>query len=439
MASSIIIVNQNEIRDNRGRIVLGTIAKLNDERFCYVCTQCDGEFLSIQTYQQHIYLVHQKQIQAEEVMPTDGTVNVRYGQFSTPATQQPTEAIIILSDSEDSDDDEIFFISSGDESKNDDDRMANLVCPLQKSIKREPNFKITENIPAKVQFTVQKALVKREPMEIPEMINDDEPAKKMKLDYERPMSSSTSNEHKPAAIAKIKIDDYKLARSKMPPATNGNNSNDSSNKQPMRSIDDDFDFEWSGSEVDLSEATGFGVSDESENDEENNDHDKTIQADDTGSKCSWCPQTFGKIFDLNRHLVTCDGWLKQFLICNHCPNKKFKWNTTKGIHMKKIHSNPNRQFNCKSCTRSFSTYYQLYQHGEHMHTERPAIECYFCKDKKFLSWYERNQHVLKKHQFGEYECSKLNCGYTCKTADQLLQHHNTIHSGQRPGSNDEFR
>lgn len=429
------MVNQNKIRDNRGRIVLGTIAKLNDEQFCFVCTQCDGEFLNIRSYEKHINLVHQKQTMAEDVKPIMAKVNVRYGEFSTPAIQQPTETII-LSDSEDDDDDDIFLIiSSGDESDNDDNRTAAGVSHIQMSLEQEPIFAITENVPAKVHYTVQK-MIKREPMEIHEVNN--EPAKKIKLDYQRPSSSSTSNGHKPAAMVKIEIDDHRYPSSTIH-STNDNSSNGSDNK-PIRSIDDDFDFEWSRSEVDLSEASSFDVSDESENDEENgeksheeeNDHDKTIQADDTGTKCSWCPQTFGKISDLNRHLLTCEGWLKQFVDCEHCPNKKFKWNEAKGIHMKKIHSNPNRPFNCKSCTRSFSTYFQLFQHRMHMHSEKSVIECHFCKDKKFLSWYERNQHVLKKHRFGEYECSKYECGYTCKTADELLQHQKKIHCDQMP-------
>lgn len=439
MASSMIIINQNKRRDIRGRIVLGTIAKLNDGRFCFVCTQCDGEFLSIKSYENHINLVHQKQSMAEDVKPTLATVNVRYGEFSMPATQQPTETIT-LSDSEvgDGDDDEIFLISSGDESENNDDRTASAVFHMQKSLKQEPIFEITDDVPAKVQFTVQK-VVKREPIEIPEfMIN--EPTKKMKLDSQRSSSSTTSNGNRPAAVVKMEIDDQSYPSSTMP-STNGNHVNGSSNK-PMRSVDDDFDFEWSGSDVDLSEETSFSFLHESENDEQNgetnfeeeNEHDKTIQADDTGSKCSWCPQTFDKIFDLNRHLLTCEGWLKQFVACEQCPNKKFKWNEAKGIHMHKVHLNPNRPFNCKSCTRSFATHLQLCQHRERMHTKTAAIECHFCKDKKFLSWYERNQHVLKKHQFGEYECSKYDCGYTCKTPEELQQHHKKIHNDQMPAN-----
>lgn len=403
------MASQNKIRDTRGRIVLGTIAQLNDKRFCFVCTQCDGEFLSIPSYEKHINLVHQKQTIADALQPTMATVNIRYGEFSTAATQQPTETII-LSDTEDGDDDDICLISSDDESENDDDRTALAVFHMQNTLKQEPIFEITKDDSANVQFTVQK-VVKREPNELPQMRNN-ELAKKIKLECQRPLSSSTSNGNKPMASVKMETDD--------------------------------FDFEWSGSDIDLSAATSFDFSDESKSGEENgkengeqnveeeNEHDTTIKADDNGLKCSWCPHTFGKIFDLNQHLVTCEGWLKQFVICDHCPRKMFKWNVTKGMHMNKIHSNPNRPFNCQSCTRSFFTFLQLCQHRKHMHSEKAVIECHFCKDKRFLSWYERNQHVLKKHQFGEYECFKYDCGYTCKTADQLNQHHKKIHSDQMP-------
>lgn len=52
--------NDYELRDSRGRIVVGTMAVYKNGKFCYVCHSCEGEFLTASTCEKHIELVHQQ-------------------------------------------------------------------------------------------------------------------------------------------------------------------------------------------------------------------------------------------------------------------------------------------------------------------------------------------------------------------------------------------
>lgn len=43
-----------ELRDSRGRKVLGTVAKSGDGEICVLCTMCDGEFVNFDKFKLHI-------------------------------------------------------------------------------------------------------------------------------------------------------------------------------------------------------------------------------------------------------------------------------------------------------------------------------------------------------------------------------------------------
>lgn len=78
-----------DLRDDRGRKVLGTLAERENDKYCIVCTTCDGEYVDFHNFTGHLVL--HRPVKIEKLDPAT---------VPQPKSNQ-VECIVLSSDSED--------------------------------------------------------------------------------------------------------------------------------------------------------------------------------------------------------------------------------------------------------------------------------------------------------------------------------------------------
>lgn len=135
-------------------------------------------------------------------------------------------------------------------------------------------------------------------------------------------------------------------------------------------------------------------------------------------KCENCLDKFTTLLDFAIHEEKCR---KNRFNCDYC-SKTFVTASGLRLHIHNHHKS-SLPFSCTVCPKGFNKRYELTLHRR-KHENNMQVGCPFC-EKIFLSAYEKENHVKRRHPFATYQCK--DCLYETKYEAVLRRHHSKMH------------
>jgi len=133
--------------------------------------------------------------------------------------------------------------------------------------------------------------------------------------------------------------------------------------------------------------------------------------------CQTCSLGFSTKADLDKHSKVC-----QNIPCSEKCGKKFTTTTKMEEHVRRVHSEEAKKFNCDQCEKSYGLKRNLSQHKKGTH-DNTTVECPDCK--KMINSVAFAKHKRVVHGDKPYKCTL--CGKDFAQPSHLKRHTNTVH------------
>uniref|UniRef100_A0A1B0CKX9 C2H2-type domain-containing protein n=1 Tax=Lutzomyia longipalpis TaxID=7200 RepID=A0A1B0CKX9_LUTLO len=115
--------------------------------------------------------------------------------------------------------------------------------------------------------------------------------------------------------------------------------------------------------------------------------------------------------------------------CRYCVGKNFTRASMLKVHMLQKHSSKadyRLDFNCETCSRSYSTWWELKRHARRMHFACLYCNTCFCHETA-LKTHNRNRHEQLPNDIDDFPHICYHCGMSIENLGALIKHTETAH------------